>query len=118
MLTAPAAVVDKYLDGRPYLFMPQKVMRRKNTLESLLLQQVLVSSGHEYGIVVTLPASGELDRKFEELVRETAREAEIPSVVVSKHVFGSQAPEFEEMYAGCAAAMTVSVMEGFGMTFS
>ena len=113
----PCSVIESHLDGRPYLFMPQKVMRRKNTLEALMVQLALAAVGYDYGIVVTLPAAGEQDRKFENLVRETAKQASIPSVIVSQAVFGSDSPPFEDVFAGCSATLTVSVMEGFGMTF-
>ncbi|MEA2063843.1 MAG: hypothetical protein U9P14_09115, partial [Gemmatimonadota bacterium] len=110
------AITDS-LGGRPYLLAPQKVMRRKNTLEALVVLACLRSAGFDCGLVVTLPASSEADRKYEELVRAAVEETGLPAIIGIERTLGDKAPPFEQVVAGCAAFLTASVMEGFGQSF-
>jgi putative hydrolase of the HAD superfamily len=105
------------LGGRPYLLAPQKVMRRKNTLEALLVLAAMRMAGPDPALVVTLPAASVADKKYEELVIRTVETTGLPAIIGLKRTFGREAPSFEEVVAGCRAFLTTSVMEGFGQSF-
>jgi len=103
--------------GRPYLLAAQKVMRRKNTLEALLVLSALRELGLDIALVVTLPASSSEDKKYEKLVIQAVEKHGLPALIGIKRNFGKQAPDFDEVVSASAAFITTSVMEGFGQSF-
>ncbi|MBN2290337.1 MAG: HAD hydrolase-like protein, partial [Candidatus Glassbacteria bacterium] len=109
--------LEKLLGGRPYLLMAQKVMRRKNTLEALVLLAALRRAGADPALVATLSAASPADRRYEDLVIKAAAAAGLPAVIGLQRTLGPQAPQFGEVVAGCSAFLTTSVMEGFGQSF-
>ncbi|MBW7996329.1 MAG: hypothetical protein FVQ81_07145 [Candidatus Glassbacteria bacterium] len=115
--SARCEVLEKALGGRPYLLAAQKVMRRKNTLELLLVTAAVRAGGFDTGLVITLPAASEADRQYEQLVLKAADMLALPALIGLERSLGDKAPEFGRVLAGASALVTASVMEGFGMGF-
>jgi len=110
-------LAEKLGTDRPYLLAAQKVMRRKNTLEALLLLTALRATGSDISLVVTLPAASKEDKEYEKLVLGVVEKSGLPALIGIERNFGAQAPDFDEVVSASASFVTTSVMEGFGQSF-
>jgi glycosyltransferase involved in cell wall biosynthesis len=115
--------------SRPILLSPLKVMRRKNNVESLLLLALFKHLGTDCQLLISLGANSPPDNAYSrrllnyaasrgmavvtgfghEIISETDRRS-IRNRLVTRYTMG-------DLYGLCSAALTTSVVEGFGLAY-
>jgi glycosyltransferase involved in cell wall biosynthesis len=113
----------------PVLLSPVKVMRRKNTIESLLLLALFKTLGRSYQLLVTLDANSPPDIAYSRKIKQFATSRQMPVLVgfgtdllsdtAQRRIRNGTVRRFSmgDLLGLCSGIMTTSVVEGFGLAY-
>jgi glycosyltransferase involved in cell wall biosynthesis len=115
--------------SRPILLSPLKVMRRKNNAESLLLLALFKHLGTDCQLLISLGASSPPDNAYSHRLLDYAASRNMAVVTGFGHEIISETDRrsarngivtrynMSDLYGLCSAALTTSVVEGFGLAY-
>ncbi|MBL7074216.1 hypothetical protein ISS37_03115 [candidate division KSB1 bacterium] len=113
----------------PILLSPMKIMRRKNSLESVLILILLNALGEGYQLLLSLGAQSPHDLKYGNHLKQFIRKYRLPITVgfgdefilsgKQRLVRNGRILQFSlfDLYAISTGVITTSIMEGFGLGF-
>lgn len=113
----------------PILLSPMKVMRRKNSLEALLLTMLFQRLGRRFQLLISLDANSPPDVEYSAQMKRFARENELSLLVGFGHrllsdggtrLIRDNVPHvfnLSDAIALSEAVLTTSVVEGFGFVY-
>ena len=115
--------------SRPILLSPLKVMRRKNNVEALLLLALFKHLGTDCQLLISLGANSPPDNAYSQRLLDYATSRNMAVVTGFGHEIISETDRrttrsgivtrynMSDLYGLCSAALTTSVVEGFGLAY-